>query len=108
MNHPILRDEEITVSAELIQKIASAGFDPRSDAFQTLRKVGIPAVMVTFNRMSFGVGSLIGRLNATRNWQAIGRELWWGAEPSTELGEQEAAWLAAAHPDHEPPLPHPR
>lgn len=104
MNHPILEDREVTVSVELIQKIARTGFDPRSEAFQTLRKVGIPAVMITFNRMSFGVGSLIGRLGATRNWQAIGRELWWGAEPSTDLGEQEAAWLRRAHPDHEPPL----
>jgi predicted unusual protein kinase regulating ubiquinone biosynthesis (AarF/ABC1/UbiB family) len=104
MNHPILHDRPFKVDPQLIQDIASAGFDPRSQAFQTLRKVGIPGVMITFNRMSFGVGSLIGRLEATANWQAIGRELWFGEQSQTELGRAEQEWLAQAHPDVRPPL----
>ena len=102
MNEPILEDREFTVNAELVQNLAAAGFDPRSPAFQTLRKVGIPGVMVTMNRMSFGVGSIIGRLNATRNWQAIGREMWMGEPSQTEAGKQEQAWLADVHPDWTP------
>jgi predicted unusual protein kinase regulating ubiquinone biosynthesis (AarF/ABC1/UbiB family) len=102
MNEPILEDREFTVDAELVQNLAAAGFDPRSPAFQTLRKVGIPGVMVTMNRMSFGVGSIIGRLTATRNWQAIGREMWMGEPSQTEVGKQEQAWLAEVHPDWAP------
>jgi predicted unusual protein kinase regulating ubiquinone biosynthesis (AarF/ABC1/UbiB family) len=101
MNQPILEDKEFTVDAATVQRLAAAGFDPRSPAFQTLRKVGIPGVMVTMNRMSFGVGSIIGRLNGTRNWQAIGREMWMGEESSTSAGKQEQAWLAEVHPDLE-------
>jgi predicted unusual protein kinase regulating ubiquinone biosynthesis (AarF/ABC1/UbiB family) len=104
INRPVLEDREMKLDPPLVQEIASAGFDPRSEAFQTLRKVGVPGVMVTLNRMSFGVTSLLGRLEATANWQAIARELWYGEESRTELGKQEQAWLDEAHPDWSPPL----
>ena len=104
LNRPILQDEEFTISQDVMQEIASAGFDPRTPAFQTLRKIGVPGVMVTFNRMSYGVASLLGRLGATANWQAIGRELWSGEPSRTELGKLEQEWLQQAHPDHVPPL----
>ena len=105
LNAPVLHDGEFTIDQDLVGKIGTAGFDPRSPAFQTLRKVGIPGIMVTFNRMSFGVASLLGRLNATHNWQAIAREMWAGEPSQTELGKEEQAWLAKAHPDWVPPLP---
>lgn len=104
LNRPVLKDEEFTMTAELVQGIAAAGIDPRSRAFQTLRKVGVPGVMVTFNRMSFGVASLLGRLNATANWQRIARELWEGLPSETKLGKKEEAWLKKVHPDFVPPL----
>ena len=104
INAPVLEDRDFKIDAPLVQHIATAGFDPRSDAFQTLRKVGIPGIMVTFNRMSFGVASLLGRLDATRNWQAIARELWEGAPGSTPLGKLEQEWVSKTHPDWDPPL----
>ena len=104
INLPVLQDGEFTIDAPLVQKIGTAGFDPRSPAFQTLRKVGIPGIMVTFNRMSFGVASLLGRLEATRNWQAIAREMWMGEESQTSLGKLEQEWLKKAHPYLKPPL----
>jgi predicted unusual protein kinase regulating ubiquinone biosynthesis (AarF/ABC1/UbiB family) len=104
MNRPILEDRPFKVDAALVQEIAAAGFDPRSTAFQTLRKVGVPGVMLTMNRMSFGVGSLIGRLGATANWQSMGREMWFGDKSQTRLGRLEQEWLAKAHPGHVPPL----
>ncbi len=82
-----------------VQKIAAAGFDPRSKAFQTLRKVGVPGVLVTFNRMSFGVASLMARLEATNNWQQFARELWYGEPSPTALGKKEQAWMKKTHPD---------
>ncbi|MGH2746877.1 MAG: ABC1 kinase family protein [Actinomycetota bacterium] len=107
LNSPVLRDEPVTIDPPLVHEIAAAGFDPRSKAFQTLRKVGLPGVMVTFNRMSFGVASLLGRMEATANWQAIAREMWWGEESRTDLGKEEQEWLAETHPELEPPLPPP-
>lgn len=99
LNAPVLTDEPVTIDRPLVQEIAAAGFDPRSKAFQTLRKVGVPGVMVTVNRMSFGVASLLARLEATANWQAIAREFWFGEPSRTELGRAEQAWLAEHHPD---------
>jgi predicted unusual protein kinase regulating ubiquinone biosynthesis (AarF/ABC1/UbiB family) len=104
LNTPVLEDRPFKVDAALVQDIAKAGLDPRSQAFQTLRKVGVPGVMLMFNRMSFGVGSLIGRLEATANWQALGREMWFGEPSRTALGKQEQRWLKKAHPEFVPPL----
>jgi predicted unusual protein kinase regulating ubiquinone biosynthesis (AarF/ABC1/UbiB family) len=104
LNAPVLEDRSFTITAQMVQEIAAAGFDPRSHAFQTLRKVGVPGVIITVNRMSFGVASLLGRLEATNNWQAIMREMWTGEESATPLGREEQAWLAEAHPDLTPPL----
>lgn len=104
LNAPVLEDAPFTIDPPLVHKIAGAGFDPRSRAFQVLRKVGLPGVMVTFNRMSFGVASLLARLEATANWQAIARELWAGEPSQTSLGKADQKWLHAAHPDHIPPL----
>ncbi len=104
INSPMLEDRPFTIDPPLVQGIAAAGFDPRSPAFQTLRKVGIPGIMVTFNRMSFGVASLTARLEGTANWQAIAREMWHGEPSKTRLGKKEQAWLKEAHPDLVPPL----
>jgi predicted unusual protein kinase regulating ubiquinone biosynthesis (AarF/ABC1/UbiB family) len=102
LNRPVLEDRDFTIDAPLVQRIAASGFDPRSEAFQKLRKVGVPGIMVTFNRMSFGVASLLGRLEATANWQAIAREMWAGEPSRTELGKQEEEWLVRTHPEFEP------
>ncbi len=104
INRPVLTYGDFTIDPPLVQEIAAAGFDPRSRAFQTLRKVGVPGVMVTFNRMSFGVASILARLEATANWQAIAHELWYGAPAESELGRAEQQWLKEMHPDLKPPL----
>ena len=104
MNRPILEDRRVKLSAELVAELGRAGFDPRSKAFNELRKVGFPAVMVTFNRMSFGVASLLGRLEAENNWQAIGREFWFGDAARTRIGRSDQAWFRKTHPEVPPPL----
>jgi predicted unusual protein kinase regulating ubiquinone biosynthesis (AarF/ABC1/UbiB family) len=104
LNAPVLEDKPFKIDPPLVQGIAGAGFDPRSPAFQTLRKVGIPGIMITFNRMTFGVASILARLESTANWQAIARELWEGTPSQTELGRAEQEWMAKTHPDWVPPL----
>jgi predicted unusual protein kinase regulating ubiquinone biosynthesis (AarF/ABC1/UbiB family) len=104
LNAPVLEDRPFKIDPPLVQGIAGAGFDPRSPAFQTLRKVGIPGIMITFNRMTFGVASILARLDTTQNWQSIARELWEGAPSQTKLGRAEQEWMSKAHPDWVPPL----
>lgn len=99
INGLVLEDRDLTVDPPLVQKMTAAGMDPRSPAFQTLRKVGLPGVIVTLNRMSFGVVSLLGRLGATANWHRIAREVWFREASSTRLGKQEERWLKKAHPE---------
>lgn len=103
MNAPILEDREFTIDRRLVQEIAAQGMDPRSAAFNTLRKVGVPGIIITLNRMSFGVASLLGRLEATANWQAIAREAWFHEPSRTDIGKSEQAWLARTHPGLESP-----
>jgi hypothetical protein len=102
LNRPMLDDEELTIDPEMVQKIAAGGMDPRTESFKMLRKVGVPGVMVTFNRMSFGVASLLGRLGATNNWQALARELWSGEPAGTPLGKKDQTWFKKTHPDLQP------
>lgn len=104
LNKPVLVDGPFKIDQAVVQKAAEAGFDPRSEAFQSLRRLGVPGIMITFNRMSFGVHSLLGRLEATNNWRSIARELWEGAPPQTALGSREQRWLEKTHPDWVPPL----
>ncbi|MDQ3986972.1 MAG: AarF/ABC1/UbiB kinase family protein [Actinomycetota bacterium] len=104
INKPVLEDRPFKIDPPMVQEVAAAGFDPRSSAFQTLRKVGVPGIMVTFNRMSFGVASLLARLESTANWHAIARELWEGSAPRTQLGKLEREWVDKVHPDWIPPL----
>lgn len=105
LNAAILTDGDFTISTDFAREIAAAGMDPRSSAFQTLRKVGVPGVMVTFNRMSFGVVSLLARLEATANWHAIAHELWSGEGTAAgEIARAEQEWLKVKHPDLKPAL----
>jgi predicted unusual protein kinase regulating ubiquinone biosynthesis (AarF/ABC1/UbiB family) len=104
LNRPILEDRPFTVDAPVVQEMGAASLDPRSDAFQALRKLGVPGVIVTLNRMGFGVASILARLEATKNWQAIGREFWEGRASETQLGKEEEEWMATVHPDFVPPL----
>ena len=72
-------------------------------ALQNLRRTNqilIPNVPPTFaliQRINLGLFSLMGKLEATANWRAISEELWvWtDADPTTPLGEAEAAWVAS-------------
>jgi predicted unusual protein kinase regulating ubiquinone biosynthesis (AarF/ABC1/UbiB family) len=104
LNRPILENRPFTIDAPLVQEMGAASLDPRSDAFQALRKLGVPGVIVTLNRMGFGVASVLARLEATRNWQSIAYEYWLGKPSETQLGKEEEVWMAKTHPDFVPPL----
>ena len=64
-----------------------------------LKYARVPPQSVILQRINLGVFAILGRLNATTDWRGVAEELWPTVDgpPCTELGEQEARWLA--HPD---------
>ena len=61
------------------------------------KHANLPPAFVIIQRINLGLYAILAELGSRRNWLRVARELWpWtDDEPSTELGRQEAAWLAA-------------
>jgi len=88
-----MEDREVTVDSRLVMESISAVSDPRSEFFNLLRRENVPANELMGRRMEVGVLAVLGQLNATRNWYAIGREWWFAEDPATELGREERVYF---------------
>jgi predicted unusual protein kinase regulating ubiquinone biosynthesis (AarF/ABC1/UbiB family) len=88
-----MQDREITIDSHLVMESISAVSDPRSEFFDLMRRENVPANELMGRRMEVGVMAVLGQLNATRNWYAVGREWWFCDEPATELGREERAYF---------------
>ena len=88
-----MEDREVTIDSERVMEAIAAVSDPRSSFYRLMRRENLPANELMGRRMESGVLAVLGQLRATRNWNRIGREWWFGDEPATELGELERAWL---------------
>jgi predicted unusual protein kinase regulating ubiquinone biosynthesis (AarF/ABC1/UbiB family) len=88
-----MEDREITIDSELVMIAMAAASDPRSEFFTLMRRENIPANEMMGRRMETGVLAVLGQLQATRNWNRIGREWWFADEPATELGRDEWAYF---------------
>jgi predicted unusual protein kinase regulating ubiquinone biosynthesis (AarF/ABC1/UbiB family) len=92
----VMEDREVTFThtyaAELVQRL----FDLSGKFGDIARYANIPASMVIIQRINLGLYSVLASLNATANWRRIAEELWpmVRGPASTDLGRQEAAWLA--------------
>src|SRR5215217_7967870 len=86
-------DHDVTIDSKLVMNAISAVTDPRSGFYDLWRRENIPANELMGRRMETGVLAVLGQLGATRNWFRIGREWWFGEEPSTELGREEWAYF---------------
>jgi predicted unusual protein kinase regulating ubiquinone biosynthesis (AarF/ABC1/UbiB family) len=69
--------------------------DPRSPYFGTMRHENLPPDHVFGRRVELLLLAILGQLEAEANWFAIEQEWVTGAAPATDLGRQEAAWLAS-------------
>jgi predicted unusual protein kinase regulating ubiquinone biosynthesis (AarF/ABC1/UbiB family) len=74
--------------ADLIER----GSSPRSPYFEDMRQMTLPPQALLIRRMEGLVLSTLGELRAGGDWNAIAREYFDEAGPSTELGEQDAAF----------------
>ena len=87
-----MEDREVTIDSARVMEAIAAVSDPRSSFYRLMRRENLPANELMGRRMESGVLAVLGQLRATRNWNRIGREWWFGDPPATELGEQERAW----------------
>src|SRR3954454_12656148 len=88
-----LEDAEVTIDSERVMRAIAAVSDPRSGFFELMRRENLPADELMGRRMETGVLAVLGQLEATRNWNRIGREWWLADEPATELGREEWAYF---------------
>ena len=92
------RDEEVRLVPEIATEIAIEMSDPRSKYFEQMRRQTLPADHVFGRRMEVLTLAVLAQLRAGSNWHRIAREWFYGDEPQTELGRQEAEWLASRAP----------
>jgi predicted unusual protein kinase regulating ubiquinone biosynthesis (AarF/ABC1/UbiB family) len=90
-----VQDEELELTPELAGRVAIEGADPRSSHYETMRHQDIQVEHLLGRRMEMLTLAVLGQMRATANWHRIAREWMYGDEPVTELGRQEAEWLAA-------------
>jgi predicted unusual protein kinase regulating ubiquinone biosynthesis (AarF/ABC1/UbiB family) len=88
-------DEEAQITREAVQRIAIQSGDPRSTHFRTMRHQDMNPEHLMGRRLELLVLAVLGELRATANWHRIAREWMYGDDPVTELGKQEAEFLAS-------------
>jgi len=55
----------------------------------------LPGWAILLYRLELGLFAVLAQLGATANWHRITQEFYGDRGPSTDLGRQEADWLAA-------------
>ena len=88
------RDEEIELTPEIATDVTIQMTDPRSRHWGAMRKETLPRDHLFGRRLETLTLAVLGQLHARANWYRIAREWVYDAEPETELGKAEAAWLA--------------
>jgi len=93
---PVASDRVMTWSGDYASSVVRHTFDRTSPIAQYAT---VPRAFVFIQRINLGLYALLGELRATGNYRRIAEELWpfMEADPSTDIGVAEAAWLAA-HP----------
>ncbi len=87
-------DEYIELTPEYATQVLIDMSDPRSEYFGQLRHESAPPDHIFGRRMEVLTLAVISQLRARGNFHRIAREWFYGDEPSTELGEQEASFYA--------------
>jgi predicted unusual protein kinase regulating ubiquinone biosynthesis (AarF/ABC1/UbiB family) len=93
----VLEDREIAFTPEYASETVRRMFDVSSPYAHVAKSSNVPPAFVVTQRINLGLHAVLGQLRAKRNWRRIAFELWpfVDGEPSTPMGEAEAAWLEA-------------
>jgi predicted unusual protein kinase regulating ubiquinone biosynthesis (AarF/ABC1/UbiB family) len=87
-------DQAIEITPEYATQVLIDMSDPRSEYFGQLRHESAPPDHIFGRRMEVLTLAVISQLRSRGNFHRIAREWYYGDPPSTELGEQEAAYYA--------------
>ncbi|MGI8940062.1 MAG: ABC1 kinase family protein [Iamia sp.] len=84
------------VTSEYASESVRRIFDPTGPYADIQKAANLPPAFVIIQRINLGLYAVMGELEATADWRGICEELWpfVDAAPRTELGQQEADWLA--------------
>jgi predicted unusual protein kinase regulating ubiquinone biosynthesis (AarF/ABC1/UbiB family) len=95
----VLRDEVATITPEYASETVRRFFDTSGPYGPIMKSANVPPTFVIVQRINLGLYAIFGQLRATANWRRMSEELWpfVAGPPSTALGHQAAAWMAA-HP----------
>ena len=89
-------DEEIQLTPEYATQVLIDMSDPRSEYFGQLRHEAAPPDHLFGRRMEVLTLAVISQLHARGNFHRIAREWFYGDDPATDLGRQEAEFYARA------------
>jgi predicted unusual protein kinase regulating ubiquinone biosynthesis (AarF/ABC1/UbiB family) len=88
-------DAELQLTPEFATQVLIQMGDPRSRHFGTMRHETLPPDHLFGRRLEVLTLAVMSQLRARANWHRIAREWIYGDAPVTELGRQEAEFLAA-------------
>lgn len=94
LREPMIADAPYTYTPDYARRVIASSANPESPYRSTLHQLSMPADYLLLNRITFGVNSLLARLEPTANWHRIMAELSEGDDPATPLGRQEADFFA--------------
>lgn len=86
--------DERRIDPDFVRRTMEQTGSPRSEFFSMMRRQTVPPEALLLRRMEGLIFSVLGELEATGAWGRIADEYLTGADPSTELGEQDAAHWA--------------
>ncbi|HEX5925272.1 MAG TPA: AarF/ABC1/UbiB kinase family protein, partial [Baekduia sp.] len=88
-------DAVMTLTPDIATDVMIQMSDPRSRWWGKMRHETLPPDHLFGRRLEMLTLAVISQLQATANWNRIAREWVYGDEPVTELGRQEAEFLAS-------------
>jgi predicted unusual protein kinase regulating ubiquinone biosynthesis (AarF/ABC1/UbiB family) len=93
----VLEDSPTTITPEYSSQTMKQMFDLSGPNAEVIKAANVPPSFVVIQRINLGLYAVLGELNATANWRRVANELWPFVDgpPSTQLGEEEAAWRRA-------------
>ena len=89
-------DEYVELTPEYATQVLIDMSDPRSEYFGQLRHESAPPDHIFGRRMEVLTLAVLAQLHARGNFHRIAREWFYGDEPATELGRQEAEFYGGA------------
>ena len=93
----VMVDEVSEITPEYSSESVRRFFDLSGPHADIMKAANLPPSMVIVQRINLGLYALFGDLRARGNWRRLAEEVWpfVDAGPSTQMGEQIAAWEAA-------------